>query len=346
MPSAAEPIRAAIAEAGGAIPFERFMALALYGDGGFYTDSGGVAGRRGDFITSPEVGPLFGALIARWLDEVWAESDRPDPFTFVEAGAGPGTLARSIRLAKPTCLTALRYIAVEVSAAQRERHPDWVVSVATMPTEPVVGAIFANELLDNLPFRLFVMDGAWREAFVVAQPNGTFGEVLRVAADGAQLELPEGVSHGARVAVQGQAAGWVGSALDLLQRGRLLVVDYAVMTTGELAAKPWRNWLRTYAGHQRGQHYLRDPGMQDLTSDVVIEQLQRQVGAPFTVMTQAQRLGSLGIAELVSEGQRVWAEQAATPTLYALRMRSRISESEALLDPQGLGGFTVLEWKH
>ena len=80
--SAADEIRDAIAAAepvGGqrAIPFERFMDLALYGEHGFY-NSGGVAGRRGDFITSPEVGPLFGAVLARALDVWWRElGERP-----------------------------------------------------------------------------------------------------------------------------------------------------------------------------------------------------------------------------------------------------------------------------
>ena len=61
----------------------------------------GRAGRRGDFITSPEVGPLFGAVVARALDAWWAEAGEPDVFTVVEAGAGPGTLARSVLAAAP-----------------------------------------------------------------------------------------------------------------------------------------------------------------------------------------------------------------------------------------------------
>ena len=137
MPSAADEIRAAIDAAGGAIRFDEFMRLALYGEHGFY---GGVgrAGRRGDFITSPEVGPLFGAVVARFIDAEWARLGRPDPFTFVEAGAGPGTLARSIVAARPACCDALRYIAVEVSAAQRELHPPEVESVAMLPDEVIV----------------------------------------------------------------------------------------------------------------------------------------------------------------------------------------------------------------
>ena len=64
MPSASDELEAAIIAAGGAIRFDEFMRIALYGSHGFYT-TGGQAGRRGDFITSPEVGPLFGAVLAR-----------------------------------------------------------------------------------------------------------------------------------------------------------------------------------------------------------------------------------------------------------------------------------------
>ena len=72
------------------------MELALYDpERGFYA-TGGRAGRRGDFLTSPEVGPLFGAVLARALDGWWDELGRPDPFVVVEAGAGPGTLARTV----------------------------------------------------------------------------------------------------------------------------------------------------------------------------------------------------------------------------------------------------------
>ena len=82
------------------------MELALYGAEGFYTKAdGGSAGRRGDFITSPEVGPLFGAVIARYLDAEWKRIGRPDVFTVVDAGAGPGTLARSVLAARPSVST-------------------------------------------------------------------------------------------------------------------------------------------------------------------------------------------------------------------------------------------------
>jgi SAM-dependent MidA family methyltransferase len=347
--SASDEIRAAIAHAEHvdnirAIPFEQFMHLALYGEHGFFT-SGGGAGRRGDFITSPEVGPLFGAVLARALDAWWAELGHPDDFTVVDAGAGPGTLARSVRAAAPACLDTLTYVAVELSAAQRAQHPDWVRSVAAMPTRMITnGVIIANELLDNLPFRLFVMDGRWLEAHVVARQSGGFEEVLRPASDVSMLGLPERAPHGARVPVQRSAARWIAESLRLLDRGRLLAIDYATATTAGLAMRPWREWLRTYRGHERGGHYLRDPGTQDITAEVAMDQLFAHLGRADAVRTQAQFLQRWGIGELVEEGRREWTAAAARPTVAAMTMRSRVREAEALLDPTGLGSFIALEY--
>src|SRR5215213_9313391 len=98
------------------------MDLALYDPAhGFYATGGG-AGRRGDFLTSPEVGPLFGAVVARALDAWWDDLGRPDPFLVVEAGAGTGTLARDVLAAGPACGPALRYVLVERSESLRERQ--------------------------------------------------------------------------------------------------------------------------------------------------------------------------------------------------------------------------------
>ena len=168
------------------VPFSAFMADALYGDAGFY-ETGGRAGRRGDFVTSPEVGPLFGAVLARTLDAWWDDLGRPDPFLVDEHGAGPGTLARTLLVAAPRCAPALRLTLVERTASQRARHtahlphvadpdldPRWttggagplVTSVEAAPGRPA-HVIVANELLDNLPFDRFerTADG-WDEVRV------------------------------------------------------------------------------------------------------------------------------------------------------------------------------------
>lgn len=336
-----EEIRAAI-EATGPVSFERFMELALYGEQGFYMrPDGGRAGRRGDFITSPEVGPLFGAVIARFLDAEWHRIGRPDPFTVVDAGAGPGTLARSILTAAPACLDALRYVGVEISPAQRERHPEGIESRADMPIDPFEGVIICNELLDNLPFRLVVHDAGWREAFVDLGRDGRFVEVLSAPLDSLRVTLPVNAPFGARAPLIDRAAAFVDGARRVVRAGSFVAIDYGVALTAELAIRPWHEWLRTYRSNARGGHYLTDPGAQDITIDVPFDQLP----APDVVRPQAQFLKRWGIDELVEEGVRVWTEQAARPGLGAMRMRSRIGEAEALVDQSGLGSFVAAEWR-
>ena len=116
-------LRAAIAASDdGALRFDEFMRLALYGEDGFYITTragGGRAGRRGDFLTAAEVGPLFGVLVGRYLDAEWDRIGQPNPFVVVDAGAGPGTLARSVLAATPHCRDALTYVTVERSASLR-----------------------------------------------------------------------------------------------------------------------------------------------------------------------------------------------------------------------------------
>jgi SAM-dependent MidA family methyltransferase len=339
VPSAADQVSAAIVAAGGAIPFNQFMQLALYGDAGFYTTTGQAGRRGGDFITSPEVGPLFGTVIARYLDDCWEKLGSPAKFNVVECGAGPGTLARSILAAKPRCLQAINYVAVEVSAAQRALHPKGVESRETMPDHAINGVILANELLDNLPFRLFVFDGMWMEAFVGQTPDGAFVEVLHKPS-ALPAVLPQTAALGSRVPIQDAACAWANNALSLIERGSLLLFDYCTVTTAAVSAMPWREWLRTYKDHERGGHYLLDPCSQDITAQVVLDQLP----TGFVAMTQAQFLQQWGIDELVLEGNAYWENLTGAPDVAAIKMRSRATEVQSLLALDGLGGFTALEW--
>ncbi len=343
MPSAADHVLAAIRAEGGSVPFRRFMELALYGEHGFYA-AHGSAGRRGDFLTSPEVGPLFGAVVARALDAWWDELGQPADFTVIEAGAGPGTLARTIAAAQPRCAASWRYMTVEVSAVQRAKHPEWVESLAEMPDGQFTGVVFANELLDNLAFDLMVFDREWREAWVTAEDNRCT-EVLRPSTlVSLPSYFPTTAQHGARLPLQRGAQEWLSTALGTLERGYVVAVDYCWPLTAMAAAHPWRQWLRTYVGHERGGHYLANPGGQDITTQVMIDQLAT-VRQPQNVRTQRQFLQLWGIDELVEEGKRAWEAAAARPDVAAMKMRSRVSEAEALLDPDGLGSFDVLTWK-
>ena len=341
MPSAAKQISAAIAAAmTGAISFETFIELSLYSENGFYNTIG-KAGRRGDFITSPEVGPLFGAVIAQAIDARWHELDCPEKFTIVEVGAGPGTLARSVLKANLKCRHAISYIAVETSLAQRNLHPVEVISQAQMPTERFVGMVIANELVDNLPFRLFVFDSQWQEAFVVER-DGKFLEVLHKVED-APAWLPQNPPLGTRLPVQQQAQKWLASSLQVLEHGSLIIFDYC-MTSEVALRKPWRDWLRTYRQHELGLHYLSQPGEQDITSHVMIDQLAA-ITEPTSVSRQADWLIKHGLNSLVDEGRNYWQAHVAKPDLQAMLMRSRVSESDSLCALDGLGNFAVLEWR-
>ena len=320
-------------------PFSVFMKDALYGPNGFYI-RGSRAGRRGgDFITSPEVGPLFGTVIAGYLDDCWEKLGSPSKFDVVECGAGSGTLARSILAAKPRCLQTLNYVAVEVSAAQRALHPKGVESRERMPDHAINGVILANELLDNLPFRLFVFDGAWMEAFVAQTPDGAFVEVLHKPTD-LPAVLPQTAVLGSRIPIQDAAFAWVSNALSLIESGSLLLFDYCTDTTAAVAAMPWREWLRTYKDHERGGHYLLAPGSQDITAQVALDQLP----AGFNAMAQAQFLQQRGIEELVLEGNAYWENLSGPPDVAAIKMRSRAVEHGALTDMAGLGGLTCMTW--
>jgi len=359
----------------GPLPYEAFVEAALYDEvDGFYASGG--AGRRADFLTSPEVGPLFGAVLARALDQWWDELGRPDPYVVVEAGAGPATLARSVLAAGPACAPALRYVLVERSAVQRARHADGlpvapaeqafaapvepgdedegevppappgigplVVSLPDLPAVRFSGVVLANELLDNLPFGLLVHDAGWRSAYVDVDRDGDFTELLLPPTSPLPPGLSAVASLGARAPVQRAAAEWLTAALDRIERGRVVVVDYA-SDTAAMARRPWRDWLRTYRGHERGEHPLRAPGTQDITCEVALDQLAR-VREPDATRTQSQFLQLHGITELVEEGRRLWAARAHVGDLEAMRARSRISEAEALTDPSGLGAFVVAEW--
>lgn len=345
-------LAAHIADAG-PIGFDDYMAHALYAPGlGFYA-SGRGAGRRRDFLTSPEVGPLFGAIMARALDAWWQELGRPSRFVVVEAGAGPGTLARTILAARPACADALDLVLVEVGETQWASHPSGTSSRIDFPAPgehgdgPVI--VLANELLDNLPVALAERTGGtWAEVVVTTEAGDdrlVFGH--RSLPDAQRQWCDRHAPHardGARIPVQAEAAAWLRDALALPgpHGGRVVAIDYA-RTTAELASRPMGAWLRTYAGHGRAGDPLDEPGSCDITCDVAIDQLAA-IAPPTSTRTQTDFLHDHGLDELVDEGRRIWADQGLSGGLEAIAAQSRIREAEALTDPTGLGSFTVLEW--
>jgi SAM-dependent MidA family methyltransferase len=358
------------------------MEAALYDPaGGFFARAGGAGRAGGDFITSVEVGSLFGLLVARAVDGWWDRLGRPDPFLVVDAGAGRGQLARDVLRAGPRCAVALRYVLVERSAALRAAQADHlslepaelvlgpadppepdeepvavpgsgplVAGLAELPAGPAVGVVLANELADNLPFRIVERaagEPRWREVRV-AEAGGAFVEMTLPAEDGlaaAAERLTEGhhIPAGARLPVATGLAGWLHDAAALLRRGLVCVVDYAA-PVAELAARGQSGWLRTYRAQQAGGPPLEAPGRQDITGDVPVEGLHRAAAAAGLAVvaetTQAEWLRSLGVDQLVEEARAAWHGRSAND-LAAIAARSRVHEADALLDPNGLGGHRV-----
>jgi len=360
------------------------MEAALYDpDGGFFARTGG-AGRAGsDFVTSVEIGSLFGALIARAVDRWWDELGRPDPYLVIDAGAGRGQLARDVLRASPQCAPALRYVLVERSAALRAAQaehlplepaelvlgpavppePDEepvavpgsgpvVTALGELPAGPAVGVVIANELADNLPFRIVERTAeGWVEIRVAGTPStsSSFAEITLPAEDGLAAlasRLVEGhdIPGGARLPVPTALFEWLRSAAGLLRRGVIVLVDYGA-PVAELAARGQDGWLRTYRAQDRGGSPLAVPGSQDITADVPLEALRRAAaGAGLSVLaetTQADWLRSLGVDELVEAARAAWHGREAND-LAALTARSRVHEADALLDPAGLGAHRVV----
>lgn len=355
----------------GPIPFSAFMEEALYNEEhGFYSSGVGRAGRRGDFITSVEVGPLFGAVVARALDQWWDEAGQPNRFVMVELGAGVGTLAIAIRAAKPRCLAALVQVLVERSPVLRDaqnQHLEVVTltkndhynaltpgvySSQEISLTPFSGVILANELIDNISFDLFTFSGGrWQESLVGVVTNDAdhaeLAFVERPASADVEAQLSELVPH----AEEGWSVPWLANASDLvktllgrLKSGYLVLFDYGTATTAELAEREG-GWMRVYRNQSAGGHPLEAPGSADITTDVAFDQLSQSNPAPTLLLSQSEFLERFGIAELVEEGRELWRAKAAAPDLQAVLARSRISESEALLDPDGLGSFLVAIWQ-
>ena len=281
----ADRLRRRIAEQG-PIRVSEYVTAALYDEREGFYQAGGRAGRGGDFLTAPEVGPLFGAVIARAIDTWWRDYGCPQSFPVYEWGAGPGTLARAVIAAEPEALRsgALLWHAIERSAAQRAQHPEHrsVFSSAKGLSDPVpVGVVLANELLDNLPFDLYERsDENWIELRIAEGPGQSQFATVAVPLPESSPVTEElnalvggSAPEGLLVVRQVAARDWLVEARASLRSGRVVVLDYGG-TTAELAARG--TWLRTHFGHHGGgsSHWLKDPGTCDITADVAIDQLE------------------------------------------------------------------------
>ena len=340
------------------ISFSRFMEVALYDEaGGFFARGRGPTGRS-DFVTSPETGSLFGLMVGKAIEGLWLAHGSPEDFAGIEAGAGSGRLCREILRGESAVGASMKYVTVERSAALRQLqaetlrdYPD-VEILAELPSAPRSGVIIANELLDNLAFDIaeFTSDG-WAEVRIALNADSAIGdsspefvEVLAPLDDSRSSLIPDFAPQiGARLPIQLGALNWITRAAECIGTGWIVLIDYAG-SAQDLAHRG--GWLRTYRDHSRGDDPLLYPGEADITSDVVLDPIRDALIASGLKIesetTQADWLSGLGIEDEVAAGEAAWLAGAARGDLKALIGRSRATEAAMLMEPSGLGGFTVI----
>lgn len=345
MPTVKERLLAEIAAAG-PVPFERFMDVALYGEGGFFAADTLRSVRAGDFLTSPEVSPAFGETLAAL---VRAERGRiGEPFVLVEAGAGSGSLLGPLLAVEPCPAWAVEASPAARGALARIVGADRVVASLDDVAGPRRGVVLANELLDNLPMAVAQLtSGGWRERWVGADG----GDLCLVdAAPRAEVvawldRFAGDVEPGAWVEVQLAAGRWLADVLSSLDAGAVVVIDYGD-TAENLVPRRADGTLRTYRAHHLGPHPLDEPGEVDVTADVnftALEAVAREAGAAVELVRQDTFLAGLGLRGRIADVRREELELArAGEDLERLRVRTVRTEMETLLHPRGLGDFKVL----
>jgi len=298
----------------GPISFRDYMEMALYYPGlGYYTSNRDKIGEAGDFYTSSNLTPAFGAAIGRQLEEMW-EILGKKPFTVIEFGAGTGILARDILAYlkhNDPLYEKLHYTIIEKSPEMREMEKkmlpekvSWSGSIQDL-TE-ISGCILSNELLDNFAIHQVVMNDELMEVFV--DEDHGFTELLRPAGhelknylEALDVHLPRGF----RTEINLDALDWIKEIAIALHRGFVLTIDYGY-PSAELY-QDYRNQgtLICYNKHRINENPYQDIGQQDITSHVNFTALHHWglknglEGCGFT--DQGHFLRALGFEEILKE---------------------------------------------
>jgi SAM-dependent MidA family methyltransferase len=346
----------------GPLTVAAFMELALYDPhSGYYASAAQRSGRGGDFFTSVDVGPLFGTLLAIQIQEmadyVRAEdtqgTEDTAPFDLVEAGAGNGRLSADIlgalAVRDPQLYAATRLHLVEASgaarAAQRTTLGEHVARLASSSAQvPAAfsGVLIANELLDALPVHQVVMRGGrLREIYVRVDRSGRLflreGD-LSTPALGAYFDrLGVALEEGWRAEVNLQAVDWVRAAVQRLQRGFIILVDYGHEARDLYSVSHSAGTLTTISQHHASsggdEAWLQDPGRRDITAHVDFTSLRDAAEAEGATL-----LGLLDqtyfVMGLLTAGR---AGADAVPDFAAGGDRQQRLALKTLLMPGGLG---------
>jgi SAM-dependent MidA family methyltransferase len=335
-------IAAEIESGDGWMSFARYMELALYAPGlGYYSGGSRKLGSSGDFVTAPELTPLFGRVVARQIAEILALG-LP---SILELGGGTGALAAQL-LAELAALGRLpeRYCMLEVSAELRERQqatlarevPEHLGRVHWLDTLPAQwqGVILANEVLDAMPVhRVRLEGGEVLEVGVVNEPQSSChfglagrparGELLRRAQ---ALELPPG--YDTEIPLAGPA--FINTLAGALARGVMLLIDYGFPQHEFYHPQRRQGTLMCHYRH----HAHADPfalvGLQDITAHVDFSAIARAGAESGLDMlgyaSQAQFLINCGITDLIAAAPR-------EPRAYT----ELVAHAQKLLSPAEMG---------
>ena len=343
---------------------ERFRELALTDlEHGYYTSPVARPTREGDFLTAPEMHPIFGATLARIVDETWRLLGEPADFTLREHGAGSGTLALAIleelRRTSPALGSLLRVEPIELNPHRRtecvERFaaaglaeqlalaPGNPATGGLASRTPITGVIVANEYLDALPVhRVRVEGGLLREIFTCWR-DGWFADL---PGEPSTPKLAARLADEGVVLAEGQDAEiclvidvWARAAARELERGIVLVIDYG-RDAAELYGPSRRGGtLLAYAGHAVEEDPYRRVGKQDLTAHVDLTALTRAAEhgglSTLGIRTQAELLVGAGRGELLEAAR---SDPTMTESAYLL-LRSAVIR---LLDPRATGAFRAV----
>ena len=271
-----------IVNAGGVISFAEFMHESLYAKGLGYYSAGSVKfGSDGDFITAPEVSPVFGRVLARQCSEVLCQIENGQ---VLEIGAGSGRLAVDVLMALEAldCLPSA-YNILEVSAELIGRQQELLRStvphlldrihwLSDLPAD-FSGVVVANEVLDALPVERFQRRDDAIYQCCVASENGELSWTQRAAPNGLsaaldaiESDLGAPLADGYTSEVSLAAPNWLADIASCLRVGVIFLFDYGVSRREYYATDRSDGWLRCHFRHHAHNDPLIYPGIQDLTA--------------------------------------------------------------------------------
>ena len=313
-------IRSAIAAADGWLPFDRYMEQALYAPGLGYYGGGSIKfGRRpedgSDFVTAPELSPLFAATLARPVAQALEASGTRDVMEF---GAGTGKLAAGLLNALEELGAAIEtYSIVDLSGELRERQRSMIEAQApalaarvrwldALP-EQFEGVVIGNEVLDAMPVRLFAhTDGVWHERGVTLR-NDEFAFADRPVSAQQDMEFLTSLEvDGDYIAETHEAArAFTRTICTMLTRGAALLIDYGFPRHEYYHAQRAQGTLMCHYRHRAHGDPFLYPGLQDITAHVEftgIAEAGVDTGADLLGYTsQARFLLNAGITEVLGE---------------------------------------------